>query len=126
QPFFYQSLTEIGFYGYDHSEFGACVEHLDYQTFDFTCPEGVNCIYDPKPMEKVDNFVRHHGDNMIFIYGEWDPWSAPGVQITGKTNSFKVVKPEGSHGTRIRNLPEDQRQKVLNALGEWLDCEINW
>ncbi len=101
-------------------------DHLDYQTFDFTCPEGADCIYDPEPMEKVDNFVRHQGENMIFIYGEWDPWLAPGVQISGKTNSFKVVKPEGSHGTRIRNLPEDQRQKVLNALGNWLDCEINW
>jgi len=126
QPFFYQSLTEIGFYGYDHSEFEGCIEALDFQTFDFTCPKGVDCKYDPEPMEKVDNFVRHHGENMIFIYGEWDPWSAPAVQISGKTNSFKVVKPQGSHGTRIRNLPEDQRQKVLNALGEWLDCEINW
>jgi len=125
-PFFYQALTEIGFYGYDHSEFEGCVEALDLQTFDFTCPEGVDCIYDPKPMEKVDKFVRHEGNNMVFIYGEWDPWSAPAVQISGKTNSFKVVNPEGSHGTRIYNLPEDQREKVLNALGEWLECEINW
>ncbi len=124
QPFFYQSLTEIGFYGYDHGEFEGCVTALDKQTLDFTCPEGVDCLYDPLPMEKVDNFVRHHGENMIFIYGEWDPWSAPGVQISGKTNSFKVVNPEGSHTTRIWNLPEDQREKVLNALGDWLDCEI--
>lgn len=126
QPFFYQSLTEIGFYGYDHSEFEGCVTALDKQSFDFTCPEGATCIYDPEPMEMVDHFVRHEGENMIFIYGEWDPWSAPGVQISGKTNSFKVVKPEGSHGTRIRNLPEEQKQKVLESLGEWLDCEIYW
>lgn len=126
QPFFYQAMTEIGMYGYDHSEFPGCVEALDYQTFDFVCPPGAICEYDPKPMEKVDDFVRHHGDNMVFIYGEWDPWSAPAVQISGKTNSFKVVKPEGSHRTRIYNLPEDQREKVLNALSEWLECEINW
>ena len=126
QPFFYQALTEIGFYGYDHSEFEGCVEYLEYQTFNFTCPEGVDCSYNPEPMEKVDNFVRHHGTNMIFIYGEWDPWSAPAVQITGKTNSYNVIKPEGSHTTRIRNLPEDQRTKVLKSLGEWLECEIYW
>jgi hypothetical protein len=126
QPFFYQSLTEIGFYGYDHSEFPGCVTALDVQSFDFTCPEGASCIYDPAPMEKVDKFVRHEGENMVFIYGEWDPWSAPGVQITGKTNTFKVVKPEGSHRTRIRNLPEEQQIMVLEALGEWLDCEIYW
>lgn len=126
QPFFYQAMTEIGMYGYDHGEFPGCVEALDYQTFDFVCPPGAICEYDPRPMEKVDDFVRHHGENMVFIYGEWDPWSAPAVQISGKTNSFKVVKPEGSHRTRIYNLPEDQREKVLNALSEWLECEINW
>ena len=124
QPFFYQALTEIGFYGYDHSEFEGCIRALSDQTFRFTCPEGEECIYDPLPMEKVDNFVRHHGQNMIFIYGEWDPWSAPAVQTTGKTNSFTVFKPEGNHGTRIFNLPEEQREKILDALGKWLDCEI--
>ena len=124
QPFFYQALTEIGFYGYDHSEFPGCVNALSSQTLNFTCPDGVDCVYDPLPMEKVDNFVRHHGENMIFIYGEWDPWSAPAVQITRETNNFNVVKPEGNHGTRIRNLPDEQREKVLDALAEWLDCEI--
>lgn len=124
QPFFYQALTEIGFYGYDHGEFPGCVEALDVQTFDFSCPEGADCTFDPKPMQKVDHFVRHEGENMIFVYGEWDPWSAPAVQITGKTNSFKVVNPEGSHSTRIRFLPEEQREKIFNALEEWLDCEI--
>jgi hypothetical protein len=63
---------------------------------------------------------------MIFIYGEWDPWSAPAVQTTGKNNTFRVVKNEGSHRTRIRNLPEYQRVKILKALGEWLECEIKW
>jgi len=106
--------------------FPGCIEALDYQTFDFVCPPGATCIYDPKPMEMVDDFVRHHGENMIFIYGEWDPWSAPAVQISGKTNSFRVVKPEGSHRTRIYNLPDAQRIKVLTALGEWLECEVNF
>ncbi len=122
-PFFYQALTEIGFYGYDHSEFEGCIEALSDQTFRFTCPEGVDCVYDPLPMEKVDNFVRHYGQNMIFIYGEWDPWSAPAVQTTGKTNSFTVFKPGGNHGTRIFNLPEEQREKILVTLEKWLDCK---
>ena len=126
EPFFYQAMTEIGMYGYDHSEFPGCVEALPYQTLDFVCPDDMDCVYDPEPMEMVDNFVRHHGENMIFIYGEWDPWSAPAVQITGKTNSFRVVKPEGSHSTRIYNLPEEQRKKVLDALGKWLECEVNY
>jgi hypothetical protein len=124
RPFFYQALTEIGFYGYDLAAFEGCVDALHDPSFMFTCPPETDCFYEPATMEKVDNFVRHHGNNMLFIYGEYDPWSAPAVQISGKTNSFALFKPGGSHLTRIGNLPEELRSQVLETLAGWLGCEI--
>jgi hypothetical protein len=124
QPFFYQALTEIGFYGYDLEDFDGLIEGLDNGLFTFTAPEGVECIYDPEPMQNVDAFVRHHADKMIFIYGEWDPWSAPAVQLTGREGVKKYVNPRGSHGSNIYTLPEDMRKDVFNTLEGWLDVEI--
>jgi hypothetical protein len=67
QPFFYQALTEIGMYGYDITQFNGLIKDLDSGTFDFTCPEGVQCVYDPEPMRKVDAFIRHEAKSMMFI-----------------------------------------------------------
>ncbi len=120
QPFFYQALAEIGFYGYDISGFSEWVSYDSNPTFEFTAPEGTLITYDPAPMRKVDQFIRHEAGNMIFIYGENDPWSATAVELTYNNNLMKVVKPGGSHMTRIRNLPEDQRRLVLETLEGWI------
>lgn len=72
-------------------------------------------------MQKVDHFIRHEAENMIFIYGETDPWSSTAVDLTYNTNSIKIIKPRGSHTTRINNLPENQRILVIETLKSWLE-----
>lgn len=126
-PFFYQALTEIGFYGYDLKPFHEHLKALegDVFTFDFTCPEGADCGYDPIPMQEVDHFIRHKANHMMFIYGGTDPWSATHVQPSGNNSVVTVFKPGGAHSARIRNLPEDQRQYVVQTLEEWLGTDIN-
>jgi len=123
-PFFYQAITEIGMYGYDLSEFEGLITALEDNTFDFTCPDGVNCIFNPVPMQMIDHFIRHEAKNILLIYGEWDAWSATAVQWSGNPGVVKIVKPEGSHLTRISNLPEKQRQLVFSTLEKWLGVEI--
>ena len=125
QPFFYQALTETGMYGYKISDFGNLITALKSGTFDFTCPKGVQCIFNPVPMQNVDCFIRHHAEHMLFIYGETDAWSSTAVQLTGRPGTVKIINPNGSHRTRISNLPEDLRKKVYSTLEEWLKIEIN-
>ena len=120
QPFFYQALAEIGFYGYNITPFKGLVSYTENPVFDFSAPDGISIKYDPEPMRELDNFVRHEANNMIFIYGETDPWSATSVDLTYNTNSIKIVKPGGSHLTRINNLPEEQKKIVIEILKEWL------
>ncbi len=120
QPFFYQAMREIGFYGYDISPFREWTSYKENPIFEFTLPEGVTVEYEPELMQKVDYFVRHEAENMLFIYGEYDPWSSTAVDLTYHTNSVKIVKPGGSHTTRINNLPPVQKAVVIKILEEWL------
>jgi hypothetical protein len=120
-PFFYQALREIGFYGYDITPFKEWTSYKQNPVFTFTLPEGMTVVYEPDIMRQVDYFVRHEAKNMFFIYGEYDPWSAPAVELTYHTNSIKVVKPAGSHRTRINNLPDSQQEIVVKQLGEWMN-----
>jgi hypothetical protein len=119
-PFFYQALTEIGFYGYDISPFRDFISFQENPTFTFTVAEELNIQYDPQPMQQVDCFIRHQASNMIFIYGETDPWTATSVDLTYNQGLLKIVKPQGSHLTRISNLPDEQRNLVITTLLNWI------
>jgi len=125
-PFFYQALTEIGYYGYDTTGMGQYFDAIHGLTFSFCAPEGTHPKFDGKMMKKVDKFLKNKGNNMIYLYGEYDPWSSTAfVPKDGKTNALKVVKAGGSHTTRILNLPEEQRTQVLDSLGKWLGSKNN-
>ncbi|MDX2413813.1 MAG: hypothetical protein QNK33_01360, partial [Bacteroidales bacterium] len=122
EPFFYQALTEIGYYGYNFKKFGDLlkyVEDSDLPDFAFSAPQSVELQYDYELMKEVDKYVRD-ADNFLYIYGMQDTWSATAVQLSGKSNSLKILKKGGDHITRINNLPQDQKELVLNTLDEWL------
>ncbi len=119
--FYYQALHEIGFYGYDIEPFKEYTSFKSNPTFSFTIPENIDVIYNPVPMQQVDNYIRHEAENMIFIYGETDPWSSTSVDLTYNTNSIKIVKPGGNHSTRINDLPEEQKKLLIKTLKNWLE-----
>lgn len=123
EPFFYQALTEIGYYGYRFDLFDdklLFVSDSSVPDFAFSAPEGIELVYDYDLMKQVDEYIRD-ADNFIFIYGMQDTWSATGVNLSGNSNSLKIMKKGGDHRTRIRNLPEEQRELVLMTLQEWLN-----
>ncbi len=123
QPFFYQAMRELGMYGYNIEPFKAWTTYKHNPNFEFTLPRGVTAHYNPETMRRVDYFIRHQATNMILIYGGGDPWSMAAGEPTGHTNSFRVIKPGGSHRTRIVNLPDYQRKQVLDSLETWLNLK---
>ncbi len=125
EPFFYQALTEIGYYGYDFSEFEGLLQSVINPIFTFAAPQNTELVYNYDLMQDVDCYIRNTACNFIFIYGETDTWSATAAELTGATNSVKIVKPGGSHVTRIRNLPEEQKEMVISTLENWLEIEID-
>jgi hypothetical protein len=124
RPFFYQALTQEGFYGYDPKPFSGLLEKVIDPDFRMTLPDSVHAVFDPKPMQDVNAWINKSGNNMIFIYGEIDPWSASAVQLSGETNAIKMVNPGGDHRTRISSFPDSMRTQILDSLESWLDVSI--
>ncbi len=71
-----------------------------------------------------DTWLRDHGNNIIYIYGETDLWGATAMELSDETNAINIVKPGGSHRTRIGTLPPGQQNIVYSALEEWLGIKI--
>ena len=125
RPFFYQAMTEIGYYGYDLEPFGDLISAVSDNTFMFALPDSVEVKYNYSKMQKVHRWLQTEAQKMLYIYGENDPWSATAVETANNPNIHKIIKPQGSHRTRIRNLPENQQEKVYRLVKEWIETEIN-
>lgn len=127
EPFFYQAMTEIGYYGYDFDKFGSLIRYAhntDKPEFLFSAPQGETYVYDYEFGHKVDEFIKKDAENFIFLYGEYDPWSATAADPGDNEKCLKIVREGGSHRTRIKNLPDGQRELVLDRLGEWMDSPV--
>ncbi len=126
KSFFVQAARELGYYGYDTKPFKKYLSiknSKNYLTRIFL-PEGIRIKYDKSTAKLVKRFIKTCDSNILFIYGEFDPWSASGFEVTNKSNLLKIVKPGGSHSTRINNLPQNQKEQVKEKLETWLEMPV--
>lgn len=124
QLFTYQALTELGFYSYDIEPFRKYLNDTTNVTFDFKIPKGVEAIYNPEPMRDINEWVQKHGNYMLYIYGEYDPWGSTGVNPSDNTIAIKMVNPKGNHKTRIKSFPKDMQDSIYSVLESWLNVKI--
>jgi hypothetical protein len=123
-PFFYQAYSEIGYYGYDISPLKDLLREVKDPSSKIFIPPNSNPQFNCGLMQDINSWIQKHGNNMIFIYGGNDTWSAPAVQLTGETNSIKMVKEGGSHRTRINSFSDVEKEKIYTTLEDWLDYKI--
>ena len=126
EPFYYQAYTEIGYYGYETEDFSDLLIDVedDVASSIFFAPENVNLAFDNDLMLDVNHFIQNHGNNMLYIYGENDTWSATAVDIGDKTNAVKMVKEGGNHRTRISSFDGEEKEKIYATLKNWLNISI--
>ena len=120
QPFFYQALTEIGMYSYEVAPFSKYINYEKDLTFDFTLPKGVDGKFNSKSMQDVNHWLQTDAENMLFIYGEYDTWSATQVDIKDNKKCKKFINPEGAHRTRIHSFPPKMQKEIIKTLETWL------
>jgi hypothetical protein len=124
EPFQYQAYTEIGYYSYDITDFKQYLTVLKDPSNIILAPRNVELKFNPTVMYNVYSWLRDHGNNILYIYGESDLWGSTAMELSSKTNAVKIVKPGGSHTTRIANLPASQQGTVYSTLEQWLGISI--
>lgn len=127
KSFFVQAARELGYYGYDDKPFKKylSIESSKNYLYRIFLPEDLSIKYDKNTAIRVKKFIDTTSAEILFIYGEFDPWSASGFVVPQKNNLLKIVKPGGSHSSRIGNLPSEQRKQAIDKLEEWLQIPIS-
>ncbi|MDO4163044.1 MAG: S28 family serine protease [Bacteroides sp.] len=123
-PFFVQAARELGYYGYDTRPFK---EYLSIKSAKgylhrLLLPEELKDMpFDKTLSKKIKKFLKKNDPDMIFIYGENDPWTAAGVTwLKGKKNIHVFMEPGGSHRARISTMSEEKRKEVMKLIADAL------
>lgn len=126
EPFNVQAARELGYYGYDTAPFKKWLTiptakgYLNRVMLPDELRDKVE--FRPELYHKIYGFLRDNDPKIIFIYGEIDPWTAVRVPtFTGKQNEQIYIQPHGSHLSRIGNMPEKIKQRILEQIHNWLE-----
>ena len=119
-PLYYMAYNELGWYKLKKDYLSDLL--TTNPSYSFFVPENINLIFKPEVMQDIENWLQNEGNNIIYIYGENDTWTAGAIELTGATNAIKIVQPNANHNVMIDDL--DNPDLVYNALEEWLGVEI--
>ncbi len=118
-PYYFQSANQLGAPGNQTA-------HLEqYRRYSYTSRMYVEnelaISYTNELMRKIDLWSRQDADQMMHIYGEFDPWSAGAFPAseTGK-NVFKAYVPHANHNVNFSQLPEPLKAQAIQTLSHWL------
>jgi hypothetical protein len=89
------------------------------------CPAGAKITYNPATMSFVNHYLQYSANNVIFIYGDLDAWSATQMQLIGRTNAIKFVVKDSHHGAGVRGFTPEQKELFYSSLDKWLDMKLN-
>lgn len=133
-PFFVQAAKELGYYGYDTKPFKGLLTIKDAEGYlnRLFVPQTQTFKFDKYLYKKVKKFLAKTDSKMMFIYGQFDPWSAVMPVAPVKNEELKkkgkgrqtmklYIEPNGSHRARISTLPEEMKAEAIATLKEWLE-----
>lgn len=125
---YYQSATEMGYYGYRTKDFKDLIKVLptDYNPMALFFPTKMQDAFNPQLLWDVDKWLKGKQANRIaYIYGGLDTWSGTAVPENKRVDSEWFVLEGKHHGNaRITGMTDGERARFVAALERWLEMEI--
>jgi len=122
-PVYYQMYTEQGYYRLVNDHLTDLLVDVPVPSYANFAPPGVDLIFKPEVIPAIVNWLQTEGNNIIYIYGGQDPWTAGAISSTGATNALKLIEPGFNHSITISTM--NNPGLVYIKLEEWLGVDIN-
>jgi hypothetical protein len=127
QAYYYQTATQLGYGAVPESHLRG-LKYPGQDVGNAYPPYGIGIkVFDPQPMRDVRDWVAQSASQMMFIYGENDPWSAAAFTLSNEAKSrdnWRYDVPLGNHGAKLGQLPLTQRNEAYAKLGTWAGVKI--
>ena len=115
-PYVYQAETELGNYAFDESHLIDLIRNDIPNLTDF----GVTTSFDPEVMRDIASWVSLSASEIVFVYGEKDPWTVAAFQPGSTDRILEIYNPGTKHDTQLSSLSAIDRNLVLSKLQEWM------
>ena len=117
EPYYYQAYAQLGYPD------GGAQYLAPYLWFTDEAYAGELPVpepeYDSNAMRDIDDFVEHRGERLLFIYGQWDPWTRGQFLLGKAVDSDVLIQPQGTHAARIGTLELSDREVAYAKLKAW-------
>lgn len=119
-PYFFQAAAELGAPGTKSSHLGGLITQP--YTLDQYLPKGAVTTYEGATMRDIETWVAQEARGILFVYGEYDPWTAGEFKdLNPGSDNHRYLVAGGNHGAEIDDLAEPQRNEAIATLARWLD-----
>jgi hypothetical protein len=119
EAYYYQAYAQLGYPDGNATYLDPFLLYTD-RDYDKALPTPTLPAFDGgTAMHDVDSYVQTDGNRLLFIYGQWDPWSGGQYELGQATDSLKLVQAQGTHGSRINRLDPADRDAAYARLAAW-------
>lgn len=120
EPYFYQTLDELGFPDDGTADYTAGLLRYTAEDYAGVYPRGVALpTFQPEVMLDIDQWVRTEGRRFLFVYGEWDPWSAGKYELGAASDSQRSVVAQATHAASLVGLDPADKAAAYAKLEAW-------
>ncbi len=124
QAYSYQAFTQLGRPALPLAHLAGLVDN-DYVDLETGMgPEGVPLPFDPTFLPAVHDWVATQANDIIFVYGDLDPWSAGRIDASENPGVTTYHAPMGIHGTKIASLSADDEQAIEAEIAAWTGADL--
>lgn len=116
--YYHQAYAQLGFPDSGAAYLDPYLQYTD-RDYDGALPAGLPAYDGGAAMHDIDAYVREQGDRLLFIYGEWDPWTASPFELGNATDSLLLVQAQGTHSARLARLAPADRDAAFARLEAW-------
>jgi hypothetical protein len=110
---------QTGYYSYNIQPFKPYLHYLSgaNPSSAFLPPELPRKAYDPEFNRKINAWLTKSGNNILYIYGGRDTWSACKAELGSDVKAKLFMVPGANHYmARIKNMPPPMQQEFVTLL----------
>ncbi|HWM12565.1 MAG TPA: S28 family serine protease [Solirubrobacteraceae bacterium] len=123
-PYYFQAGTQLGWPEPSFRHLRGLTRYPGLYEPRAVVPRELPMRFEPLRMLDVNLWVRLQGSELLFVYGENDPWGAEPFRISTWTrDSYWYEVENGNHGSNISRLAPSDKLAATETVQRWAGAE---